>query len=342
MRWIFLERSVKILALLALFGFIGGHNPPWLFRGGAVVGQSEFSNPAKGSGHTKNVAADPHLFSQKRAVPTAPLWSIFELRMKSATSYSNAYTEVSVTATFSGPNRAMKVVKGFWDGGNLFRVRFTPTRQGKWTYSVTSQPKDPGLTRSGTLYVTGPRPDEHGFLRRDPSGTYNFAFDDSSHYLMIRQTYYNIILNVNGGGDWKVAIANSRAYGFSKLRILLYSWGAVAPYADIVPFVGTASNSNKDQPNFVFWQELDELVSYVKSQGMIADLILFNDGRYSYGTNEQNKRYIEYVLARVAGYTNVIWCVSNEYDYVPAAAETDTERAARSNGFVATGNYSAA
>src|SRR5262249_34269955 len=94
--------------------------------------------------------------------------------------------------------------------------------------------------------------------------------------------------------------------------------------------------------NFVFWQELDELVSYVKSQGMIADLILFNDGRYSYGTNEQNKRYIEYVLARVAGYTNVIWCVSNEYDYVPAAAETDTERAARSNGFVATGNYSAA
>ncbi len=307
-----------------------------------LLGQSEVLNLVEGSRDITTAPADPSPVSITASVTTVPLWSVYEVAMNSATSYSNAYTGVSVTATFTGPNGTTKYVKGFWDGGNSFRLRFTPTIRGVWTYSIGSQPTDAGLARSGTLNVTGPKPGEHGFLRRDPSSVYNFRFDDGTHYFMMGQTYYNIILNLNGGGDWKTAIANSRAYGFSKVRILLYSWGAVAPYSDIVPFIGTASNSNKDQLNVVFWQEFDQLVSYVKSQGMIADLILFNDGSYSYGTTTQNKRYIEYALARVGGYTNVIWCVSNEYNNVPATGEIDTEKAALANGFTDGSGYYAA
>jgi Protein of unknown function (DUF4038) len=169
---------------------------------------------------------------------------------------------------------------------------------------------------------------------------------------MMGQTHYNIIESVAAGGSWRAAIANSKAMGFSKVRIPLYRWGPIhhgrkSIYPDIIPFAparpgqisripnrGTLANHN--QLNLKFWDDFDTLVEYVHEQGMVADLILFNDGGPSYGQGVggagsgrmQNERYIKYALARLAGKTNVTWCMANEYDYVEAAREDDTELAA--------------
>jgi hypothetical protein len=86
---------------------------------------------------------------------------------------------------------------------------------------------------------------------------------------------------------------------------------------------------------------------------MVADIILFNDVEASYGETgvcgsadgtEQNERYINYALARLAGHTNVIWCMANEYDYpsIWANSAADTETAARNNGYSDGNGYTAA
>ncbi len=304
------------------------------------------------------------------ATNSVPQWSVYELPLTATRSYENPYTDLTVTAVFVPPPDSgliAKTVQGFWDGDSQFRVRFTPTCPGTWTYSISSSPKDPGLTvNSGSITVVPPTAGEHGFLRRDPEHPYHFVFDDGAHYFMMGQTYYNIIENVAAGGSWQTAIYNCKALGFSKVRILLYSWGPVYDgngllYPDIIPYgfgsfgrasarLNHGSIGDHDQINLAFWDDLDALVNYLHDQNMIADLILFNDVEPSYGQGlhegtpgrTQNERYIKYALARLAGQTNVIWCMANEYDYVKVANEVDTERVAIANGYSDGPGYTAA
>jgi hypothetical protein len=76
-----------------------------------------------------------------RAVINAQKWEVVEISLTSDTSYNNAYTDVEVTATFTGPTQT-KEVKAFWDGQengkDTFKVRFTPTEEGIWNYSIFS------------------------------------------------------------------------------------------------------------------------------------------------------------------------------------------------------------
>ena len=298
----------------------------------------------------------PSAGQEENAPIRAAKWSMLEFPLVAESSYSNPYVDITVTARFTGPPGAAitKDIQGFWDGGQTYKVRFTPTVAGTWTYSINSIPNDRGLTRSGRINVSEASPVEHGFLRRDPGSPYSFVFDDGTHFFMMGQTYYDIVENVAGGGSWKEAVHNSKSYQFNKIRLLLYSWGPARsnrgrPFEDIIPYAdgmtsyepNRYSTGNHDRINVLFWRNLDTLVSYLKSEGMIADVILFSDGEYTYGTNTQNERYIRYALARLAAYTNVIWCMANEYDYIPKSTG-GTEAAAEANGFADGDGFTAA
>ncbi len=65
---------------------------------------------------------------------------------------------------------------------------------------------------------------------------------------------------------------------------------------------------------------MDVVVSHLAEQGMVADLILFmkpynTDDELAFGTQAQDERYVRYILARYAAFPNVIWCISNEWEY---------------------------
>ena len=182
----------------------------------------------------------------------ASKWSMLEFSLVAESSYDSPYVDITVTARFTGPTGSAitKDIQGFWDGGQTYKVRFTPTVAGTWTYSINSIPADHGLTRSGTINVSEASPVEHGFLRRDPASPYSFIFDDGTHFFMMGQTYYDIVENVAGGGSWKEAVHNSKSYQFDKIRILLYSWGPARSnggrlFEDIIPYTGGMTFTNR-------------------------------------------------------------------------------------------------
>lgn len=78
--------------------------------------------------------------------------------MAASRDYANPYTEVVVTAQFTGPNGATTTVRSFWNGARDFKVRFCPTTKGEWTYSIESSPADGGLTKSGSFNAVAPAP----------------------------------------------------------------------------------------------------------------------------------------------------------------------------------------
>jgi hypothetical protein len=243
-------------------------------------------------------------------------WSVHELTLTASNTHRNPYTEAGVTATFDGPGGSRTTVWGFWDGDRTFRVRFTPTREGEWTYATSSA--DAGLDgRHGTFRCVAPRAGARGFVRRDEAYRYHFVWDDGARYFMCGQTYYRIVQNAAAGGGWKAAIAGSLRRGMNKVRLLVAPPGAqpYTPYPATAPF-----GPDHDTLNPAHWRALDEVVAHLHDSGAVADLILFvQAGRGStatpFGTPEQDERYLRYVIARYAAYPNVIWCLTNEWNY---------------------------
>jgi hypothetical protein len=68
--------------------------------------------------------------------------------------------------------------------------------------------------------------------------------------------------------------------------------------------------------NVPYWRKLDEIVEYMRSKGIVADLIITNPywNNRQFGTDQQNDRFVQYVVSRYAAYVNVIWCMANEWN----------------------------
>jgi hypothetical protein len=245
-----------------------------------------------------------------------PQWSVYEIPLAAASSYANPYTQAAVQATFTGPGTT-KTVRGFWDGGASWKIRFACTRQGIWTYATVSS--DTGLGgKSGSFSCTSPAAGNHGFLRRDAVNPRSFVWDDGSRYFMWGQTYYEIVRNAIAGGGWKTAIDRTAAYGMNKVRLLVYPWNdttVYSPYADSQPFTGTSTAPDHDSLNLAHWQKLDQIIQYLDSKGMVADVIVYADAARIFGSQAQDDRYTRYAIDRFAAYHNVIWCMSNEWDF---------------------------
>ncbi len=255
-----------------------------------------------------------------------PQWSVHELTFAASGNYANPYTEVSLRAVFTGPGGVKQAIKGFWDGGQVFKVRFTPTLQGDWSYVTESN--DAGLNaKRGSIKCAAPQRggiQSRGFLRRDAEHPYHFIFDDGARFFMWGTTYYGVMRNAMVGDRWKEAITNTRAYGINKARMYIYStWkpGGVTPYPPTSPFEVAGESADRDRLNLPFWRKLDEVVRFMAEKDMLADLIVFWSQPESYGTTEQNHRYASYAVARYAAFPNVMWCVANEWNYTKKPRE---------------------
>jgi hypothetical protein len=64
---------------------------------------------------------------EAQKLKNVPKWSVHEFTLKASGNYDNPYTQVNVTATFTGPDNVSKTVQGFWNEDKYFTIRFTPT-----------------------------------------------------------------------------------------------------------------------------------------------------------------------------------------------------------------------
>ena len=124
------------------------------------------------------------------------VWEKQELTFKSARSFTNAYTDVTVWVDLTGPN-FKKRVYGFWDGEQTFRVRVLATAPGTWTWRSGSNPPDRGLAgKSGTFTAVAwseeekeENPLRRGFLR--PSANHHALEQaDGTPFFVIGDTWY--------------------------------------------------------------------------------------------------------------------------------------------------------
>jgi hypothetical protein len=61
-------------------------------------------------------------------------FSTFEIPFNSTSTYTNPYTDVEVWAVFNN-NKDTCIRPAFWDGGNVWKIRFAPTDT-FWQYTT--------------------------------------------------------------------------------------------------------------------------------------------------------------------------------------------------------------
>ena len=112
------------------------------------------------------------------APPAVHVWELQEIVLHASRTYANPYVDVETWVELKGPGFAGRVY-GFWDGGDIYRVRVVATAPGDWSWtSGSNQPSDTGLNgrtggftaRAWTEDEKRANPNRRGFLRPTANG----------------------------------------------------------------------------------------------------------------------------------------------------------------------------
>ena len=124
-------------------------------------------------------------------------WTTYEIRFESEKSYTNGYTDVDVWVRFVNDAQDTLVRPSFWDGSNVWKVRFAPPDSGHtWNWESYASVGDKGLIgKSGTLrsvpYTGKNTLLRHGLLRMSP-GKRNVVHADGTPFLVVGDTPWSI------------------------------------------------------------------------------------------------------------------------------------------------------
>jgi hypothetical protein len=185
-------------------------------------------------------------------------WEMQEIVLKAEKNYSNYYTDVICWIALTGPDFSKRVY-GFWDGENIYKIRFVATKPGKWQWtSGSNHPEDAGLNNhSGELDAIGwtedelsQNPNRHGFVHATPNG-HALQYDDGTPFFMIGDTwlagttwrlpYRNASLSINyepgPGIGFEDAVCYRKRQGFNSVSMIACfpNWEAdwhASTYAD--------------------------------------------------------------------------------------------------------------
>ena len=228
-------------------------------------------------------------------------------------------------------------IHGFWDGdgaggasGNVFKVRFCPTRIGTWTLVKTaSNQTQLNGQREGLEVVCTPS-DHPGFWEVDYGQTAGrwYKRSNGSHPYIFGNTMYTFLSECDNTGPSGGNIADDvrgNADYFKKIRFSIT--GGRYPHPTAKPFLDdegrpTDEGNFSHRPNPTWFHErVDLAVRVAYERDLIADVIVNgpdtkeNRAILRAGHNADDPTPIlRYLAARYGSYPNVWICLCNEFD----------------------------
>jgi len=227
-------------------------------------------------------------------------------------------------------------VHGLWDGdgeggleGDVFKVRFTPTRPGRWKVIevCSNRPELKGQREADWIVAFSSKRKGFWVVDQESAGRRWYRGSDGSHQYIIGNTQYSFLSGRRRGGEaTSVSIAEDvarNAQYFKKLRFSLH--GDLYPDPVEKPFLDDAGRptdlghySHRPNPRW-FHQRADVAVQTAFEHDLIADLILAGpDSEESRSTlraaanGGDPEPWLRYVAARYGSYPNVWFCLANK------------------------------
>jgi len=228
----------------------------------------------------------------------------------------NPYADVSLRARFTQADRTIEV-PGFWDGGDVYKIRFSPPAPGTWRYETSSnRPELDG--QSGALTATPPSADNHGPV--EVFDTVYFRYADGTPYHQFGTTCYAWVHQPES--MQRQTLETLAASPFNKIRFCVfpksYTYNRNEP--ERFAFVKKADGKfDFARPDPAFWLHFEQRILDLQKLGIEADLILWHPyDRWGFAdmNDTEDDRYLRYCIARLAAFRNVWWSLANEYDFM--------------------------
>jgi hypothetical protein len=263
-------------------------------------------------------------------LPKVEKWDIFELELR-APVVGNPFIGTELHAVFENGSHRYEV-EGFYDGDGIYRIRFMPDAEGIWRYETLSNRK--ALHgQKGQFLCTPASPGNHGPVR--VRNRYHFEYADGTPFYPFGTTCYGWLFEPESLRQKTLRTLSQSP--FNKVRFLVlpaYDEAYVTGPKRLAhfPFEGSPPDGwdfSRFDPEF--FRQLEWGVAKLRDLGIEADLIIFRPydrGKFGFDTldDETNQRLLRYLVARLAAYRNVWWCLANEQSFIRHLREEDWDR----------------
>ncbi|MBD3180685.1 DUF4038 domain-containing protein [Candidatus Poribacteria bacterium] len=243
-------------------------------------------------------------------------WMRFESEFISSNEYDNPLQEVSMQVDFTSPDGIKHNLNGFWDGGKSWKVRFSPTTTGTWSYKTQSS--DSGLDGNEGSFECVPYSGDnplytHGALRLSDNRRY-IVHDDGTPFFWLSDTAWNGVL-LSTEDEWEKYLKDRVNKNFTAIQYVTTQWRAAQGDREGRPaFTGKENIAVNPE----FFQRMDKRVNALNDHGLIASPVLIwtctakDPGQTV--PNDQLTILASYMVARYGAH-QVIWMLGGDGNY---------------------------
>lgn len=258
-------------------------------------------------------------------VKPIPRWARVELNLESTTKFANPIQEANLVATLIPPSKHERVLDGFWDGGNTWKVRFAPDEIGKWQVNLFLVNANSDVIQTATgSFVCGPADGDtpfelHGPLRLAPNKRH-LEHVDGTPFFWLADTAWNGPLRATDE-EWALYLGERQRQRFTAVQWVATHW-RTAPTGDRL---GQLAFTGVEQirVNPAFFQRIDQRVKATTRAGLLnVPVLLWAVGAGpnpevdpGFGLPEDQAILLaRYMVARWSAYP-VVWILAGDGKY---------------------------
>ncbi len=242
--------------------------------------------------------------------------------------------EVEFNAEFTSPSGATQIIPAFYAAPNCWRVRFSASESGEWSYTTHSPVKGLNAKKGRVMVSDTPYLSSKGAVKIDPSNPQKFTRDNGDDFFLMgfecdflyALNYHNTdatpqldaMLDSVAANRFNYMVMNVYGYDIKweqderLSEIPQYMFGAKE---DMFPFLGSNSEPDYSAMNFKFFDHLDRVILKLGERDIISHLMIYVwSKKVAWPELEsiEGNRYFDYVVKRYQAFPNVVWDISKE------------------------------
>lgn len=266
-------------------------------------------------------AGRQHASGAASSSPTVQRNGVAEVTLRADHAYSNPFNSVEVDANITSPDGTRQTVPAFWDGGSVWRFRYSSDHAGAYPYSVRcSDPTEKALNSFGGVITV--LADYHGANPLYTHGALRVSVDhrhlehaDSAPFLWLADTWWKGLSKRLTWQGFQQLTADRRNKGFSVVQIVC------GPYPDEGLFEPRWENEGGkpyvshdfSTVNPAYFTYSDRRIRHLADSGIVPAIV----GGWGRGGSLEAiglpgyKRHWRNLIAHYAAYP-VVWIIGGE------------------------------